>query len=136
MKDMARSRAAIPKRKDFWGWPPVLAFLFVVAVLLSVSTIRIFLRASAIRREENVLKGQIRKLEAENARLKGSLQQAGSREVVERMAKEKLNLKQLGEEVVVVTPEATTTAPSPSRASTFGAFLPALLSQLLHFFSR
>lgn len=102
---MARFRTTIPKGKDFWGWPPALALLFVAAVLLSASAIRIFIRAGAIRGEQNEIEDRIKKIEAENERLKELLRQADSREAVERRAKEKLNLKQPGEEVVVVMPE-------------------------------
>lgn len=133
---MARFHTTIPKGKDFWGWPPALALLFIAAVLLSASAIRIFIRASAIRGEQNALEDQIKKIEAENARLKESLRQTDSREAVERMAKEKLNLKQPGEEVVVVMPDAAAATSSPSRGGAFSRFLPAFLSQFFDFFSR
>lgn len=114
---------------------PVTAVLAVlVAVLLSVSAGRIVLRARVIHREREAMAERIRELESERERLRGAIAALGTTEAVERLAKERLNLKQPGEEVVVVTPQPQ---PSPTpQPSLLQRLIPSWLRELFGFLQR
>lgn len=92
----------IPRGKHLLIWPPVIAALFVAASLLALSAWRIVWRALEVRRERLILEEKLEELKAEKAKLEARLGAAGSAEVIEKMAKEKLNLKKPEEEVVVI----------------------------------
>lgn len=94
----------------------VILALAVVAGLLATGAVRIALRAQAIHGEAQALKQRTQALAAEKKQLEESIRAAGSAEGIERMAKEFLNLKQPGEEVVVVTSEQQASAPLPQSA--------------------
>ena len=129
-------RFKIPRGRDFWGWPPVMLTLAIIAVGLAVSSSRVSFRAWGIAGERRAMEERIRRLEDENKRLEESLRALGSSEIVERMAKEKLNLKQPGEEVVVVTPPAAAASAFPRGENFFLKFLPGWISQFIAFLSR
>lgn len=102
---MARfSKLRIPAGRAFLTWPPVLALLGVAVGLLGFSAGRVVLRAVAIDRERSRLEAGVKALEAETIRLREALGVVASPEAVERLAKERLNLKNPGEEVVVIAP--------------------------------
>lgn len=123
----------LPRRRDrsFWLSPLVIVGLVVVAMLLSVSAVRILLKAYEIRKERIVLDAKVRELEKNKQNLEAALQGAGSADAVERAAKEKLNLKNAGEVVVVIEPEkpATTTGSGNGIISSW-------LGSIIKFFSR
>ena len=77
---------------------------------------------------------RIRGLEAEKQRLEEALLGAASPETVERLSKERLNLKRPGEEVVVVTPEST--LPPVGERSRLARFIPSWLREFFGFLSR
>lgn len=127
----------IPRGRDFWGWPPLVFILTIIAVGLAISASRIGLRALNIAGERRASEERIRQLEAEKAGLEESLRALGSAEAVERMAKEKLNLKQPGEEVVVVVrPGIAAASTSPRSGNFFLKFLPEWIRQFIAFLSR
>lgn len=129
----------IPSGKDFFSWPPVIASLALAALLLISSTARIVARARELRLERRAVAERITALEADRKRLEESLGALESREAVERLAKEKLGLKNPGEEVVVVLaePEASGTPPVAEETHTsFLRFLPGWLRELVTFLSR
>ena len=88
-----------------WAWPPFLILLALVVIGLGVSATRVGRRAWEIHRERQAIASKIQSLQAEQRRLEAAIEALSSEEAVERQAKEKLNLKQPGEEVVVVVPE-------------------------------
>lgn len=124
------------RARTFWSSTPAALALTVVVVLLIVSAVRIVIREERIRRERQDLEREKEALELEITRLRAIAEQAGSAEAVERLAKEKLNLKKPGEEVVVVTPRTTATSNLPRTASFSGRFFPNLLRAVLDFFRR
>ena len=95
----------IPKGRDVWGWPPVLILVAVITAALAASAVRIVLREESLRRERAAVRERIQELEAERERLRQELGALASPDVIERLAKEELNLKNVGEEVVVVVPD-------------------------------
>lgn len=99
--------------RAFLSSPAVFFGLLVLMVLLAVSATRIVLRERALRAEERALGEERRSVEAEVARLRASIAAGTSPEAVERLAKERLNMKNPGEEVVVVSPGGET-SPSPA----------------------
>ena len=124
---------AIPRGPNLWSSAPVAALLIAIAAFLAVSSVRIVRRAIGIQRERATLDARIRELQAERERLRQAIASLGSPEAVERLAKERLNLKRPGEEVVVVTPPAK---PAPSEASRFSRFIPSWLHELFGFLGR
>ena len=116
------------------GSPLVVGSLLVVALLLGISATRIVFRAWSIYRERDAMDERIRGLEAEKQRLEEALLGAASPETVERLSKERLNLKRPGEEVVVVTPESA--LPPAGERSRLARFIPSWLREFFGFLSR
>lgn len=132
---MAFSRK-IPQGKELMSWPPFVFLLVIAAGFLAVSAARIVVRERAIARERRALEVRARELEQERARLEAALRALGSPEAVERAAKERLNLKQSGEEVVVVVPEERPVAAGPPGRSWVENILGPWLGALLRVFPR
>lgn len=124
-------RDTSPKRR-FWASPAALLALAVGAAFLATSAARIAIRARAMERERRAAEERMRALEAEVARLEAILGAIESPEAVERLAKEQLNLKRPGEEVVVV-PRRDRAAAADDGART-GAFLESFLAWLRSLF--
>lgn len=126
----------IPRGKDFWSWPPVVILMLIAALLLSVSASRILVRERAVRAERIAAEREIARLEAEKNKLQTTLNALNSPESIERMAKERLNLKKPGEEVVVVTQAASTGRATLSAPGFWGRFVPDFLLSLFSFLRR
>lgn len=122
--------------EGMWTSTPVLIGLAVVVGLLATSAVRILRRELAIRRERAAVERKIEELVAEKKRLEESLSALGSPQAVERLAKERLNLKNPGEEVVVVTPGRGAATATDSRANRWHEFLPRWLTELVNFLGR
>ena len=123
----------IPSGKDFWVWPPTVAALVAIAAALAVSAVRVVIRERAIAQERALLGAKIQELGDDKVLLEEAISALGSPEAVERLAKEQLNLKRPGEEVVVVvTPGAAAT--STARRSHW--FLPTWVSEFVDFLVR
>ena len=120
---------------NFLSHPLVVAGLVVVAIFLTVSSVRIVLRARAILAEQKALEASRLELEQRKRDLEAGLKNSNSPEVVERIAKEKLNLKNPGEEVVVVKTEAQS-ASSSERRSFINRIVPDWLSNFFEFLAR
>ena len=119
-----------------WTSPLAVALFVVAALLLSLSATRIIIKAHTLHAERQVLEAKVRELEQEKRDLEASLSSAASPDVVERLAKEKLDMKNPGEEVVVVEPARASTA-SSSPASSFGErFLPGWMRNFFDFFGH
>lgn len=73
--------------------------------------------ALALRQEYRATQAKIAALRSERARLAARLAELETPEAIEREAKEKLNLKKKGEQVVVVAPEGAAEAATSSPAS-------------------
>jgi len=127
----------IPRGRDFWSWPPAIVALALITAALATSAARIVIRERAIARERQTVEERIQALEAEKQRLEEAIRALESPEAVERLAKEQLNLKKEGEEVVVVVPERSATA-SPPAEQRFGspAFLLNWIRELIRFLFR
>lgn len=124
----------IPSGREFWTSTPVVAALGGAALLLMLSAVRIGIRAWRLSGERAVMAERIQYLEAERERLEQATRALGTPEAVERAAKEHLNLKNAGEEVVVVEPEV----PPPPRESggRFWNVVPTWLRELAAFLRR
>jgi len=111
----------IPERsagfRAFLSSPAVFFGLLVLVGLLATSATRIVLREWALWAEERALGEERRAATAEIARLGASVEAGASPEAVERLAKERLNMKNPGEEVVVVSRgEDVPPPPAPARS--------------------
>lgn len=81
----------------------------LVTVFLVVSNWRINQRKTDLTQKAESLKKEIQMLEDKITNLKANATQTQNQEYLEQIARDNLGLKKEGEEVVVVTSEATTT---------------------------
>lgn len=126
----------IPRGKYLLAWPPVIAVFAVIAVLLSISAARIVLRYAEIRRERAALEKKVEELKAEKERLEASVRAAGDPEVIERMAKERLNLKKPEEQVAIIVPLPKATSSGGEPPARRSGYVFRLLRGLLDFLKR
>ncbi len=80
--------------------------IFSITVFLIIINIRTAQKASPLSEKLESLKKEIQKSEGINQELKKQISEGSQEEFVEREARERLNLKKPGEEVVVVLPPA------------------------------
>ncbi len=89
--------------------------LILICVVISYSASRMVQSAFATKTESAEMAAKIEELKTKKQQLEARLVELQTKEAIEREAKERLNLKKTGEEVVVVVPEkkdnATTTPP-------------------------
>jgi len=81
------------------------AFLFLVLVLLiwvAVSVVKVTYKKYLLNKEVAALRGEIEQLEGKNAELNDYLGYLQSESFIEKEARDKLNLKEEGEQVVIV----------------------------------
>lgn len=95
----------IPRGKDLFTWLPAIAVLAVLAGFLGWSSLKVFERYRGLKTERIKLEEKMRSLEAERLVLEEQIRELESPQGIERLAKEKLGLKNPGEEVVIVVPE-------------------------------
>lgn len=81
------------------------ALLMLLAVIVGFSTFNMLLRVTELYREKRTGEARENELSQKNSELEARLAEFGTAEAREREAKERLNLKLHGEEVVVVVPE-------------------------------
>lgn len=82
-----------------------LGFLILAVIgFLAVSSFRISQRRTMLNSQIDQLKEEIRKAEEKKQQLQAKLYQSSQEEYLEKEAREKLNLKKPGEEVVAVIP--------------------------------
>lgn len=79
--------------------------LLLIIGFLAVTNLKISQRRAKFVARIEALKKEIAILEQKNKELKEGISQAGSQEYLEKVAREQLDLKAPGEEVVVVTKE-------------------------------
>ena len=79
--------------------------LLAIAVILSISAYRAVRQATQFSGETEENRKQIKELLGRKEKLEAKLTELQTPEAKERSAKERLNLKKIGEEVVVVLPE-------------------------------
>jgi len=91
--------------------------VFVIALLALFSTGRLLWRARSVLSDRAATEARVKELEAERDRLRASIETATDPAVTERTAKENLNLRNPGEQVVVVQPSAPLTENSEDSAS-------------------
>lgn len=102
----------IPSGRDLWRWPPLAISLAVLAIVVASRAVRIAGKARVIVSERRAQETRILGLKTENAKIESALGRLASPEVVGRLAKEWLNLKNPGETVVVVKPDQQMTSAS------------------------
>ena len=90
-------------------------FLIIIAAGASYSGARMVREALLLQRESADMRAKIEQLKIKKKELEAELAEMQTKEMVEWEAKERMNLKKPGEEVVVVVPEkkeAATVAPA------------------------
>lgn len=81
--------------------------LLVVALVVGYGAHRVLYQAVAARREASIQQEKIQSLLKKKAELEVYLDELKNSEAIRREAKERLNLKLPGEEVLVVVPDAS-----------------------------
>ena len=79
--------------------------LIVIAMLVSYRAARMVRSVFMTREQSAEMTQQIEQLKVKKQELEAELAELKTKEAVEREAKERLNMKKTGEEVVVVVPE-------------------------------
>ena len=79
--------------------------LIIVAMILSYSAARMVRNVMITREQSAEMTQKIEQLKLKKQELEAELAEIKTKEAVEREAKERLNMKKTGEEVVVVVPE-------------------------------
>lgn len=75
---------------------------------LSFSNARLYQRRMDLSNQAGTLQNEVDRLDQDNKKLHNRLEQAGTQEYLEKTARERLNLKKPGEEVVaVIAPRET-----------------------------
>ena len=100
-----------PGRISFFS---VILGLVVLSVLsfLAISNWRISQKRSELNLQIEELRKQIQAAEQKNAELSANIGQSQTQDYQEQVAREDLNMKKPGEEVVVVKPQTATTTPA------------------------
>lgn len=93
-------------------------------------------RYEEARRERQALEKKVENLKAEVLRAEEAVRVAGSSEVIEKMAKEKLNLKKPEEQVVIVEPPKEIAPSRQQPAASGNFFLFRWLSGWFNFLKR
>ena len=94
-------------------------FFFGVTGFLVVSNWNINQKSNGLNAEIESLRKQIQDAEEKKAQLEASINQSQSQEYLEGVARESLDLKKPGEDVVVVKQSATTTEETASQEKSF-----------------
>lgn len=79
--------------------------LIIVAMIVSYSAARMVRNVMITREQSAEMTQKIEQLKLKKQELEAELAEIKTKEAVERAAKERLNMKKTGEEVVVVVPE-------------------------------
>ncbi len=82
-------------------------------IWLSVQLVNVFYRKYKIDKEISDLKAQILSSEKSNQQISSMLDYLGSKEFLEKEAREKLNMKKEGEQVVIVEPSKDLATATP-----------------------
>lgn len=81
---------------------PFLAFLFIIFILFSISTARVYLESKRIYNAKILKEEQFKKEEERNKELNQKIAEIKSEEGTEKQLREKFQIKKEGEEVVVL----------------------------------
>lgn len=90
--------------------------LVILVFIVGYSAFNVIKQALGFRQEAKNAEEKVRELTAKKEELEAYLAELETPEAIEREAKERLNLKKIGEEVVVVVPKEEK-GPSPSNPS-------------------
>lgn len=103
------------KFKKILGSKITLFLLLLAFIWLSVNLVNIFYKKYKVNQEIENLKAEIGKVEKSNQEISSLIDYFSSQSFLEKEAKEKLNLKKEGEQVVIIEPAkeplATTSQP-------------------------
>lgn len=95
----------------------VLLLFFII--FLIISNIKIKIQRDVINNQIKGLEKEVSILEQKNNQLKESILQSGSREYLEKTAREQFNLKAPGEEVIVISKEKEESTQEQKKQSFF-----------------
>lgn len=113
--------------------PWVALFSIAVAIWALYQFAGVFQNAYDLEKEFSVLDAKKNLFEKRNQELARTLQKFDNPEFLEREAKDRLNLKNQGEEVAVIVPEAQATSSMPAEKS-FWSRLRSLFSRRIKYF--
>jgi cell division protein FtsL len=93
------------KIKKILGSRITLFFLLLGFIWLVVNVVSVYYRKYKINKEVEDLKAQIASAEKSNQQISEMIDYLGSQSFLEKEAREKLNMKKPGEEVVIIEPQ-------------------------------
>ncbi len=102
------------KFKKILGSKITLFLLLLGFIWLTVNVVNVFYRKYKLSKEIEDLKAQISSTEKSNQQISAMIDYLGSQGFLEKEAREKLNMKKPGEEVVIIEPlKENTTSSAP-----------------------
>lgn len=99
---MIKRKASSPKNKNFFSSQAVLFFLILVLLWSIIACVKITYKKHQMAREGELIQEKIEKLKEDNQFLAGLKSLLGDKSFLEKEAKKRLNLKNQGEEVVMI----------------------------------
>lgn len=81
---------------------PFLVFLFIIFILFSISTTRVYLQSKKIFNDKTLKEKQLKREEEKNRELSQKIAEIQTEEGIEKQLREKFQIKKEGEEVVVL----------------------------------
>lgn len=88
------------KKERTWLLPVLVPIVLVILVGLIVGNVKLYQRRRKLSPEMQLLQGKIEELQKQKQDLEARILQAQQEEYLERVAREELNMKKEGEEVV------------------------------------
>lgn len=95
-----------PTFQDFFTSPASLFLITLLLLAIGYKTARIIVREHALERDLGAVEERIQTATQNIKELKAAIAHSQDAEIIERIAKEQLNLQNAGEEVAVIVPEA------------------------------
>ncbi|OHA00291.1 MAG: hypothetical protein A3C11_00775 [Candidatus Sungbacteria bacterium RIFCSPHIGHO2_02_FULL_49_12] len=116
--------------KKFLTSPIIVLLLLVLAGLSLVQLLKAWSVLQEAKRTEALLSLKVQKAKNEDQELENRIRISGTPEAIERDAKDRLNLKNPGEEVVVVIPSVAASSSVEEPKPTFWVRFTAWLSSI------
>lgn len=80
---------------------PFLSFLFIIFIVFSISTVRVYLQSRQLTKERGFKEEELKAEELKNIELKNKSAEIQDRQGIEKNLREKFQIKKLDEEVII-----------------------------------
>lgn len=110
---------------------PFLVFLFIIFILFSISTTRVYLQSKKIFNDKTLKEKQLKREEEKNRELSQKIVEIQTEEGIEKQLREKFQIKKEGEEVVVfVNPKINNNEEEENGKNFISRFVKWILGEL------